>query len=52
MTIHWNFINYVLGMIYLHESEEQLIARYIGGLQVQIQDSVNLFDHIYVSTAH
>lgn len=36
----------------LNESEEQLIARYICGLRVQIQDSVNLFDHVSVSAAH
>ena len=36
----------------LHETEDQLVARYIGGLRVQIQETVNLFDPISVSAAH
>ena len=36
----------------IHEKEDQLVARYIGGLRVQIQETVNLFDPISVSAAH
>ncbi|PKI48211.1 hypothetical protein CRG98_031398 [Punica granatum] len=36
----------------LQETEDQLVARYIGGLRVQLQDMVNLFDPINVSFAH
>ncbi|XP_031378182.1 uncharacterized protein LOC116193578 [Punica granatum] len=36
----------------LKETEDQLVARYIGGLRVQLQDTVNLFDPINVSSAH
>ena len=36
----------------IHETEDQLVARYIGGLRVQIQETVNLFDPISVSAAH
>ncbi|KAL7610415.1 hypothetical protein Lser_V15G14297 [Lactuca serriola] len=34
------------------ETEEQHVARYIGGLWVQIMDSVNMFDLVYISKAH
>ncbi|PKI38558.1 hypothetical protein CRG98_040991 [Punica granatum] len=36
----------------LQETEDQLVARYIGGLRVQLQDTVNLFDPVNVSSAH
>ena len=36
----------------VNETENQLVARYIGGLRVQIQKTVNLFDPLSVSTAH
>ena len=36
----------------VHETEDQLVARYIGGLRVQIQEIVNLFDPTSVSTEH
>ena len=36
----------------IQELEDQLVARYIGGLRVQIQDTVNLFDPVLVSAAH
>ena len=36
----------------IYETEDQLVARYISGLRVQIQETVNLFDPISISTAH
>ncbi|PKI33590.1 hypothetical protein CRG98_046017 [Punica granatum] len=36
----------------LQEIEDQLVARYIGGLRVLLQDTVNLFDPVNVSSAH
>lgn len=37
----------------IQEIEDQLLARYnIRGLRVQIQDTVNMFDHVSVSMAH
>ena len=36
----------------VNETENQLVARYIGGLRVQIQKTVNLFDPLLVSTTH
>ena len=36
----------------IHEIEDQLVARYIGGLRVQIQEALNLFDPISVPVAH
>ncbi|PKI76864.1 hypothetical protein CRG98_002850 [Punica granatum] len=36
----------------LQETEDQLVARYIGELRVQLQDTVNLFDPVNVSSAH
>ena len=36
----------------IHETEDQLVDRYIGGLRVQIQETVNLFDPISVSATH
>ena len=34
----------------VHETEDQLVAWYIGGLRVQIQEIVNLFDPVSVSS--
>ncbi|XP_022841858.1 uncharacterized protein LOC111365534 [Olea europaea var. sylvestris] len=34
------------------ESEDQLVARYIGGLRLNLQDVVNMFSPISVSEAH
>ena len=36
----------------IQETEDQLMSRYIGGLYLQIQDTVNLFDPVSVSVAH
>ena len=36
----------------IHETEDQLVARYIGGLKVQIQEIINLFDPISISIVH
>ncbi|PKI32487.1 hypothetical protein CRG98_047111, partial [Punica granatum] len=36
----------------LRETEDQLVARYIRGLRVQLHDTINLFDPINVSFAH
>ena len=36
----------------IQETEEQLVSHYIGGLRLQLQDTVNLFDPINVSAAH
>nr|GEZ48076.1 hypothetical protein [Tanacetum cinerariifolium] len=35
----------------IQESEDQLVSRYIGGLRVQIMDSVNMFDPMTLSDA-
>lgn len=34
------------------ETEEQLTARYVGGLRMQIQDMVNMFNPMSVAEAH
>ena len=34
------------------ETEDQLISRYIGGFQIQYQDTLNMFDLYSVSDAH
>ncbi|PKI33813.1 hypothetical protein CRG98_045797 [Punica granatum] len=34
----------------LQETEDQLVARYVGGLRVQLQDMINLFDLVSVSS--
>ncbi|KAH7549994.1 hypothetical protein JRO89_XS13G0117100 [Xanthoceras sorbifolium] len=36
----------------LAETEEQMVARYIGGLGVQFQDMLNLFDPYSITEAH
>ncbi|XP_050217488.1 uncharacterized protein LOC126668325 [Mercurialis annua] len=36
----------------IQETEDQLVARYIAGLRVSIQDTVNLFDPVSLSAAH
>ncbi|XP_062001678.1 uncharacterized protein LOC133718811 [Rosa rugosa] len=36
----------------LSETDEQLVARYIGGLQCQFQDVVNMFDLCTIAEAH
>ena len=36
----------------IQEIEEQLVACYIGGLRLQLQDTVNLFDLINVLATH
>jgi hypothetical protein len=42
----------LLARVDLSESDEQLVSRYIGGLWTQIQDTVNLFDPVNISSAH
>jgi hypothetical protein len=41
-----------LKWVELAETDDQLVSRYIGGLQQNIQDSLNLFDPINVSATH
>ena len=36
----------------VHETDDQLVAQYIGGLKVQIRETMNLFDLILMSAAH
>ena len=36
----------------IQERNEQLVVRYIGGLRVQFQDTLNLFDPVSMSEAH
>ncbi|KAL9684326.1 hypothetical protein QQ045_021762 [Rhodiola kirilowii] len=36
----------------VHESPLQLVSRYIGGLKLQLQDVLNMFDPVTVSEAH
>ncbi|XP_021991183.1 uncharacterized protein LOC110887935 [Helianthus annuus] len=36
----------------IQEPEEQLVSRYVGGLRVQIMESVNLFDPLTIPEAH
>ncbi|GKC39997.1 putative reverse transcriptase domain-containing protein [Tanacetum coccineum] len=37
---------------YIQEIEDQLFSRYIGGLRVQIMDSINMFDPVTLSNAY
>jgi hypothetical protein len=41
-----------LTRVELAETDDQLVSRYIGELRQNIQDSLNLFDPVNVSTAH
>ncbi|KAJ8763859.1 hypothetical protein K2173_003641 [Erythroxylum novogranatense] len=34
------------------ETEEQLVARYIGGIRMQIQDTVNMLDPVFILVTH
>ena len=36
----------------IHETEDQLVAQYIGGLRVQIQKTMNLFDLFTILAEH
>ncbi|KAI3709992.1 hypothetical protein L2E82_39765 [Cichorium intybus] len=36
----------------IQENEDQLVARYVGGLKLQIQEVVNMFDPVCISAAH
>ncbi|GKA44864.1 putative nucleotidyltransferase, ribonuclease H [Tanacetum coccineum] len=36
----------------IQETDDQLVSRYIGGLRVQIKDSVNMFDLVTLSDAY
>lgn len=36
----------------IQETEDQLVSQYIGGLQIAIQDTVNLLDTVNISLAH
>ena len=36
----------------IQETEDQLVSRYIGGLKLHIQDTVNIFDPVFVFAAH
>lgn len=36
----------------IQETDEQLVSRYIGGLRVQIMESVNMFDPVTLSDAY
>ena len=36
----------------IQEMEDQLVSRYIGGLKIQIQDTVNKFDPVSIFAAH
>ena len=36
----------------IQKMEDQLVSRYIGGLKLQIQDIVNMFDPVNVFAAH
>ncbi|GJV49107.1 hypothetical protein Tco_1439319 [Tanacetum coccineum] len=36
----------------IEETDDQLVSRYIGGLRVQIMDSVNMFDLVSLSDAY
>ena len=36
----------------IQQMKDQLVSRYIRGLKLQIQDTVNMFDPMNVSIAH
>ena len=36
----------------IQETKDQLVARYIGGLRPELQDTVSLFDAISMAAAH
>jgi hypothetical protein len=42
----------ILTQVDLAETDDQLVSRYIRGLQQNIQDLLNLFDPVNVSAAH
>jgi hypothetical protein len=42
----------LLARVDLSELDEQLVSQYIGGLRTQIQDTVNLFDPVNISSTH
>jgi hypothetical protein len=42
----------LLARVDLSKLDEQLVSRYIGGLRTQIQDTINLFDPVNISSAH
>jgi hypothetical protein len=42
----------LLARVDLSESDEQLVLQYIRGLRTQIQDTVNLFNLVNISSAH
>ena len=42
----------LLNRIDLHDSDRQLVARFIGGLRQQIQHTLNLFNPLTLSEAH
>ncbi|PWA86469.1 reverse transcriptase domain-containing protein [Artemisia annua] len=47
-----NFIPHNYQRNDIQETDEQLVSRYIGGLRVQIMDSVNMVDLVTLSDAH
>jgi hypothetical protein len=42
----------LLARVDLSESDDQIVSQYIGGLRTQIQDMVNLFDPVNISSTH
>jgi hypothetical protein len=42
----------LLARVDISESDKQLVSRYIGGLRIQIQDTVNPFDPMNISSAY
>ncbi|XP_009106784.1 uncharacterized protein LOC103832518 [Brassica rapa] len=42
----------LLNRIDLHDSEHQIVARFIGGLRQQIQHTLNLFNPLTIAEAH
>lgn len=41
-----------LARVDVHDSPTQLVSRYIGGLRIQLQDVLNMFDPLTVAEAH